>query len=58
MTTPTAILVVVGNEVLSAKVQDENGPWAARRLRELGVRRAYYGPGQDAIVMELRLGER
>jgi molybdenum cofactor synthesis domain-containing protein len=35
--TPTAILVVVGNEVLSAKVQDENGPWAARRLRDLGV---------------------
>jgi molybdenum cofactor synthesis domain-containing protein len=34
---PTAVLVVVGNEVLSAKVQDENGPWAARRLRELGV---------------------
>jgi molybdenum cofactor synthesis domain-containing protein len=38
MPTPTAVLVVVGNEVLSAKVQDENGPWAARRLRELGVR--------------------
>lgn len=37
MTTPTAILVVVGSEVLSAKVQDENGPWAARRLRDLGV---------------------
>ncbi len=37
MPTPTAALVVVGNEVLSAKVQDENGPWAARRLRELGV---------------------
>jgi molybdenum cofactor synthesis domain-containing protein len=37
MPTPTAVLVVVGNEVLSAKVQDENGPWAARRLRELGV---------------------
>lgn len=37
MTTPTAILVVVGSEVLSAKVADENGPWAARRLRELGV---------------------
>ncbi|HSD18567.1 MAG TPA: molybdopterin-binding protein [Anaeromyxobacter sp.] len=35
---PTAILVVIGNEVLSAKVQDENGPWAARRLRDLGVR--------------------
>lgn len=37
MATPTAILLVVGNEVLSAKVRDENGPWAARRLRELGV---------------------
>jgi molybdenum cofactor synthesis domain-containing protein len=35
--TPTAIVVVVGSEVLSAKVQDENGPWAARRLRDLGV---------------------
>lgn len=35
--TPTAVLVVVGSEVLSAKVQDENGPWAARRLRDLGV---------------------
>jgi ribosomal-protein-alanine N-acetyltransferase len=38
------------------------GNVAARRLykrlgfRELGVRRGYYGPGQDAIVMELRLG--
>jgi ribosomal-protein-alanine N-acetyltransferase len=34
---------------------------AARRLyrqlgfRDLGIRRGYYGPGQDAIVMELRL---
>lgn len=38
MAAPTAALVVVGNEVLSAKTVDENGPWAARRLRELGVR--------------------
>ena len=37
MRTPTAVLVVVGSEVLSAKVQDENGPWVARRLRDLGV---------------------
>jgi molybdenum cofactor synthesis domain-containing protein len=37
MSGPTAVLVVVGSEVLSAKVRDENGPWAARRLRELGV---------------------
>lgn len=35
--TPTAALVVVGTEVLSAKVQDENGPWAARRFHDLGV---------------------
>jgi ribosomal-protein-alanine N-acetyltransferase len=36
----------------------------ARRLyrelgfKDLGVRRGYYGPGQDAIVMELRLAGR
>ena len=31
-----------------------------RRLgfRDLGVRRGYYGPGQDAIVMELKLDGR
>lgn len=40
MQTPTAALLVIGNEVLSAKVQDENGPYLARRLRELGVRLA------------------
>jgi ribosomal-protein-alanine N-acetyltransferase len=40
------------------------GNVVARRLyrqlgfRDLGVRRAYYGPGQDAIVMELRLDGR
>jgi molybdenum cofactor synthesis domain-containing protein len=38
MPSPSAALVVVGSEVLSAKVQDENGPYAIRRLRELGVR--------------------
>lgn len=37
MRAPTASLVVVGSEVLSAKVPDENGPWLAGRLRELGV---------------------
>jgi ribosomal-protein-alanine N-acetyltransferase len=40
------------------------GNVVARRLyrhlgfRDLGIRRAYYGPGQDAIVMELKLGGR
>jgi molybdenum cofactor synthesis domain-containing protein len=38
MRTPTAALIVVGNEVLSAKVRDENGYYAATRLREIGVR--------------------
>lgn len=33
----TAAVLIVGSEVLSAKVQDENGPFLARRLRELGV---------------------
>ncbi len=37
MTTPTAAVLVIGSEVLSAKIRDENGPWLAKRLRELGV---------------------
>jgi len=37
MRAPSASLVVVGNEVLSAKVVDENGPWLARRLYERGI---------------------
>jgi molybdenum cofactor synthesis domain-containing protein len=40
VSTPSAALVVVGSEVLSAKVRDENGPWAAERLQRLGVRLA------------------
>ncbi len=48
-----------GARVLFLEVRMGNRP--ARRLytrfgfREIGVRRGYYGPGQDAIVMELRL---
>jgi molybdenum cofactor synthesis domain-containing protein len=37
MSTPTATILIVGNEVLAAKVQDENGPYATQRLRDLGV---------------------
>jgi molybdopterin-biosynthesis enzyme MoeA-like protein len=36
-TIPTAALIIVGNEVLSAKVADVNGPWAAQRCRALGL---------------------
>lgn len=37
VTVSTAAIVVVGNEILSAKIADENGPWLARELRSLGV---------------------
>lgn len=33
----TAAAVIIGNELLSGKFTDENGPWLARRLREIGV---------------------
>ncbi|HYC00663.1 MAG TPA: molybdopterin-binding protein [Candidatus Limnocylindrales bacterium] len=35
--TPTAGLVVIGNEILSGKVTDANTPFLARELRSLGV---------------------
>jgi molybdenum cofactor synthesis domain-containing protein len=38
MKTVTAAVLVVGNEVLSAKRADQNGPYAARALRARGVR--------------------
>jgi nicotinamide-nucleotide amidase len=34
---PRAGIVVTGNEVLSGRVRDRNGPWLAERLAELGV---------------------
>lgn len=34
---PTAAIVIIGNEILSGKFADENGPFLIRRLRELGV---------------------
>lgn len=33
---PTAALVIIGNEILSGKFADENGPYLVPRLRELG----------------------
>lgn len=35
---PTAAVVVIGDEVLTGKVADANGPFLIRRLRELGLR--------------------
>jgi molybdenum cofactor synthesis domain-containing protein len=34
---PSAALLVIGAEVLSAKVEDENGPFLAKALRQRGV---------------------
>ncbi len=34
---PTAAVVVIGDEILSGKFADENGPFAIRRLREIGA---------------------
>lgn len=51
-----------GSQARTMFLEVRAGNIAARRLyrrlgfRDLGVRRGYYGPGQDAIVMELRLG--
>lgn len=39
MTSPssTAAAVIIGDEILSGKFEDQNTPWLARRCRELGV---------------------
>lgn len=37
MDSPTAALILVGNELLSGKIEDRNGPYATRELRNLGV---------------------
>jgi len=37
VTSRSAAVLVVGSEVLSGKVADENGPFLARRLHELGL---------------------
>jgi len=61
VTTATAAALVIGSEVLSGKVADENGPYLARRLRELGVDLAaiHVVPDRvDAIVEALSLERR
>ena len=50
----TAAILVIGNEILSAKVQDENGPFLARELRELGVdlRRIETVPDEVPLIID------
>jgi molybdenum cofactor synthesis domain-containing protein len=53
----TAGLIIIGNEILSAKVQDANAPFFARALRELGVdlRRIAVVPDEvEVIAAEVR----
>ena len=50
----TAAVLVIGNEILSAKVQDENGPFLARELRALGVelRRIETVPDEIPLIVD------
>ena len=50
----TAAIVVIGNEILSAKVADENGPWLSRELRALGVelRRIETVPDEVPVIVD------
>jgi molybdenum cofactor synthesis domain-containing protein len=50
----TAAIVVIGNEILSAKVVDENGPFLARELRALGVelRRIETVPDEIPLIID------
>ena len=55
---PTAAIVLIGNELLSGKIKDENAAWLATRLRTLGVdlRRIATIPDVEAdIIDEIRL---
>ena len=60
MSPATAAIVVVGSEVLSAKVQDENGPYLSRRLRDLGVELTalHVVPDRMDAVVEILLAAR
>lgn len=53
----SAAILLIGNELLSGKIRDENGSWLSGRLRVLGVdlRRIVIVPDVEAdIVEELR----
>ena len=54
---PSVAAVVIGEEILSGKFADENGPFLIRRLRELGAdlrRLVVIGDGVDEIADEVR----
>ncbi|MCB9678481.1 MAG: competence/damage-inducible protein A [Alphaproteobacteria bacterium] len=54
---PTAAAVIIGNEILTGKFADENGPYLIRRLRTLGTdlrRLVTISDDLDAIASEVR----
>ncbi len=54
---PTAAAIIIGNEILSGKFADENGPYFIRRLRDLGtdlVRLVTIPDELDVIAHEVR----
>lgn len=58
---PCAAALIIGNEVLTAKVRDENGPHLIARLRERGVPLLSVhtvGDDVDAIVEALLIAQR
>lgn len=60
MTPATAAILVVGSEVLSCKVDDANGPYLARRLRELGLELTslHVVPDRLDVIVEALLAAR
>jgi FAD synthetase len=54
---PTAAVIIIGDEILSGKFADENGPYFIKRLRELGVKLArlvVIADDLDVISTEVR----
>jgi molybdenum cofactor synthesis domain-containing protein len=54
---PTAAVIIIGEEILTGKFADENGPYLVRRLRALGVdlrRLVTIGDGVEEIADEVR----
>ena len=50
----TAAILVIGNEILSGKIRDENSPWLAERLRAAGVdlKRILVLPDEESLLAQ------
>lgn len=50
----TAALILIGDEILSGKIRDENGAWLMRELRALGVelRRVEVVPDDESLIID------